>query len=55
VENSAAPESKEKKPGSKGIGIDNTRHRLELLYPGKHHLQIQREPDRFRVELELKL
>jgi hypothetical protein len=55
VENSAAPESKEKKPGSKGIGIDNTRHRLELLYPGNHHLQIQREPDRFRVELELKL
>lgn len=55
VVNSAAPESKEKSPGGRGIGIDNTRHRLELLYPGKHHLQIQREPDRFRIELELNL
>lgn len=55
VENSAAPAIKGKERGEKGIGIENTRHRLELLYPGNHHLMIRREQDRFRIELQLKL
>lgn len=55
VENSAAPEVKGEGRGEKGIGIENTRHRLELLYPGNHHLLIKQEQDRFQIELQLKL
>jgi len=36
-----------------GIGIDNTRQRLELLYPGKHRLRIHREDDQFHVSLDI--
>lgn len=38
-----------------GIGLQNVRKRLELLYPGKHHLAIQNEDNLFRVDLTLKL
>jgi hypothetical protein len=38
-----------------GIGIGNTRQRLELLYPGRHSISIRREEDSFRVSLELEL
>ena len=39
----------------KGIGIDNTKKRLELLYPGKHKLRIQKNQDLFVVTLNLNL
>ena len=39
----------------KRIGIENTRQRLELLYPGKHQLKIQREDETFSVSLKLEL
>jgi len=39
----------------KGIGIDNTRQRLELLYPGKHKLAIGKKDLTFEVKLELDL
>jgi two-component system LytT family sensor kinase len=39
----------------KGIGIENTRQRLELLYPGKHSLKILNEDDTFTVILKLEL
>jgi sensor histidine kinase YesM len=38
-----------------GIGIENTRQRLDLLYPGKHRLHIQREEDLFHVQLTIQL
>lgn len=38
-----------------GIGLTNTRRRLELLYPGKHTLSIQEADGRYRVELILHL
>jgi LytS/YehU family sensor histidine kinase len=38
-----------------GIGIDNTRQRLELLYPGKHQLDIERQGSIFTVSLSIKL
>jgi len=43
--------SVEKKAG--GIGIENTRKRLEILYPGKHELRIKDLPDVYHVELVL--
>ncbi len=38
-----------------GIGLENVRKRLELLYPGRHHLAIRREPERFTAELHIKV
>jgi two-component system, LytTR family, sensor kinase len=44
--------STEQDKGS-GIGLNNTRRRLELLYPGCHDLQISRNSEKFTVSLEL--
>jgi LytS/YehU family sensor histidine kinase len=38
-----------------GLGIDNAKKRLELLYPGKHQLQIFNEEAMFIVKLKLEL
>lgn len=40
---------------SRGIGIRNTRQRLELLYPGKHELEIKSQEDSYTVSLSLEL
>jgi two-component system LytT family sensor kinase len=37
----------------KGIGISNTRQRLQHIYPGKHNLKISSEDNIYRVELEI--
>jgi len=39
----------------RGIGIQNTRQRLELLYPGKHKLEIEGKKETFTVSLSLEL
>jgi len=39
----------------KGIGINNTKQRLELLYPGKHTLSINKEEGTFEVNLQIEL
>jgi sensor histidine kinase YesM len=36
-----------------GIGINNTRRRLALLYPDKHDLQIIDQPDQYTVTLKI--
>jgi len=53
VNNSKPSESihAEKKAG--GIGIENTRKRLEILYPDRHELRITDLPDAYHVELVL--
>lgn len=38
-----------------GIGINNVKKRLEFLYPGKHELKIDAEPDFFVASLMLEL
>lgn len=38
-----------------GIGLNNVKRRLELLYPDKHQLKIHNEDDIFKVELELRV
>jgi len=38
-----------------GVGLENVKRRLELLYPGKHELIIHDLADRFVVHLQLKL
>ena len=39
----------------KGIGIENTRQRLELLYPGKYLLDIESSGNTYSVNLSLEL
>lgn len=41
-------------PDSSGIGIENLNRRLELLYPSRHKLILNKQPDHFIAELELK-
>jgi two-component system LytT family sensor kinase len=36
-----------------GIGLNNVRRRLNLLYPDRHSLEITRENDQFVVEMRL--
>ncbi len=38
-----------------GIGLNNVKRRLELLYPGKHLLEIHNSEETFKVNLELKI
>lgn len=38
-----------------GIGIENVKKRLELLYPGKHELTINDEPERYTVLLQIEM
>lgn len=38
-----------------GIGLNNVKRRLELLYPGRHELTICNENDVYKVDLKLKI
>mgnify|MGYP000524789210 CR=1 FL=1 len=55
VENAIAPETKESKDFSSGIGLKNVRRRLELLYPDKHSLSVNDQNGKFIVELSMNL
>jgi sensor histidine kinase YesM len=49
IENS----SKRKEEASTGIGLQNIRKRLEMLYPAKHQLEIIEKNDTFKVYLKI--
>ncbi|WP_406684548.1 histidine kinase [Seonamhaeicola sp. MEBiC1930] len=43
------------KPKSSGIGLENIKNRLKLLYPKQHTFEIISEKDSYEVNLKLKL
>jgi LytS/YehU family sensor histidine kinase len=43
------------KNGIGGIGLQNIRRRLEIIYPGRHELQILDNPCNFNVNLSVRL
>jgi two-component system sensor histidine kinase AlgZ len=38
-----------------GIGLQNVKRRLELTYPGRYHLTVDDQADRYAIQLNLKL
>jgi Ca2+/Na+ antiporter len=54
VENNKVVTSQDKIEVS-GLGISNTRNRLEMLYPGKYKLHIDDGAEKFKVQLEVTL
>lgn len=54
VRNKTGPETSEDKDSNSGIGLRNVKRRLELLYPGKHQLELNETGGWFEVKLNLK-
>jgi two-component system LytT family sensor kinase len=52
VENSV-PLIKQSEPKTGGIGLENLKRRLDLLYPGKHSLSLENGDNHFKAELTL--
>lgn len=56
IKNSIDPDYAEVKSKSKGgLGLENVKQRLDLIYPQKYSLSIMRENDCFEVKLEIEL
>ena len=51
--NNSKPPTAENQDLRKGIGLENVRKRLDLLYPGKHKLLILTTEDSFTVQMEI--
>ncbi len=55
IENNIPPTSNAQAVESHGIGIENVKKRLELLYPNHYKLNIERKENSFLVNLHLQL
>lgn len=55
IENSKIPVLKKEENYSNGVGLKNVRKRLELIYPEKHILKIDKTEETFSVNLTLQL
>lgn len=55
IENNIPPTTNAQAVESHGIGIENVKKRLELLYPNRYNLDIQRKENAFLVNLQLQL
>lgn len=44
-----------KRLGQGGIGLENAKKRLQMLYPGKHDLKISETDDTYRVDLSISI
>ena len=56
VQNTAGPETAPpEEKGYGGIGLENVRRRLELIYPNRHSLQIQTDNNVYSVALQVKI
>jgi sensor histidine kinase YesM len=53
IRNSIHDRSEEKGNGERGIGLHNVQRQLEILYPRKHELLINREEGVFDVKLKI--
>ena len=53
VRNKITPETQADKDSSSGIGLQNVRRRLELLYPDSHRLELKRTDEWFEANLWL--
>ncbi len=52
--NSIVKAREENEPGHSGIGMENVTKRLNLLFPGKHELKINKTDKEFEVLLQIK-
>ena len=55
VENNTPPDSNKEAIQSLGIGIENVKKRLRLLYPDKYEMLIAEDPQFYKVTLHLNL
>jgi sensor histidine kinase YesM len=55
VENTKGELDDVEKPNGKGLGLENVRRRLHLIYPGRHSLDTQDDLRRFMVNLQIRL
>jgi LytS/YehU family sensor histidine kinase len=53
AENSREAKSPARENPATGLGLENLRRRLALLYPERHRLSITQEDDVFKVEMDL--
>jgi sensor histidine kinase YesM len=53
IENNKGSVDEVERDNYKGVGLENVKRQLELLYPGKHELKINEATDRFIVQLQL--